>query len=82
MIYIIPLLTIVVFFSLTLGSHKLSERGGRLLKLLAGMMMLELGMLLILNPALLSSATVALILISTALLLTLLAARFLPDRVS
>jgi len=82
MIYIVPLLTIVVFFSLTLGSHKLSERCGRLLKLLAGIMMLELGILLVLDPVLLSNAAVAIMLLATALLLTLLAARFLPDPTS
>jgi len=81
-IYIIPLMIIVVFFSLTLGSHKLSERGGRLLKLLSGIMMLELGTLLVLAPVLLSNATVAFMLLATALLLTLLAARFLPDPAS
>jgi len=78
-IYIIPLLLIVGAFSLTLGAHKLSERGGRLLKLLAGLMMLELGLVLVMAPALLNSAGVALLLLSVALLLTWLAARFLPD---
>ena len=80
MVYIIPLMVIVVIFSLALGAHKLSERSGRLLKLLAGIMMLELGIVLVLKPALLSNATIALTLVSTALLLTLLAARYLPNR--
>ena len=78
-IYIIPLLTIVIVFSLTLGARKLSERGGRLLKLLAGLMMLGIGLVLILAPALLNNATVALLLLCAALLLTWLAAHFLPD---
>jgi thiol-disulfide isomerase/thioredoxin len=78
-IYIIPLLLIVGAFSLTLGTRKLSKRSGRLLKLLAGVMMLELGLVLVMAPALLNSAGVALLLLCVALLLTLLAARFLPD---
>jgi thiol-disulfide isomerase/thioredoxin len=78
-IYIVPLLIIVGVFSVTLGTRKLSERGGRLLKLLAGLMMLELGVILVVAPALLNSAGVALLLLCVALLLTLLAARFLPD---
>jgi hypothetical protein len=77
-IYIIPLLVIVIVFSLTLGAHKLSERGGRLLKLLSGLMMLGLGSILVVAPALLNNAAVALVLLSAALLLTWLAARFLP----
>jgi len=78
-IYIIPLLLIVGVFSFTLGARKLSERGGRLLKLLAGLMMLELGTVLIVAPALLNSAGIALALLGVALLLTWIAARFLPN---
>ena len=77
-VYIIPLLLIVGTFSLTLGARKLSERGGRLLKLLAGVMMLELGLVLIVAPALLNSAGLALLLLCVALLLTWTAARLLP----
>ena len=79
LIYIIPLLLIVGIFSLTLGARKLSARGGRLLKLLAGLMMLELGLVLVVAPALLNSAGVALLLLCVALLLTLLAAHRLPE---
>lgn len=78
-IYIIPLLLIVIVFSLTLGARKLTERGGRLLKLLSGLMMLGLGLVLILAPALLNSATIALMLLCAALLLTWLAARLIPS---
>jgi thiol-disulfide isomerase/thioredoxin len=78
-IYIIPLLLIVIVFSLTLGARKLTERGGRLLKLLSGLMMLGLGLVLILAPALLNSATIALMLLCAALLLTWLAARLVPS---
>ena len=78
-IYIIPLLLIVSVFSLTLGAHKLSERGGRLLKLLAGLMMLEMGLVLIIAPALLNKTGAALLLLCVSLLLTWFAAHFLPD---
>lgn len=78
-VYIIPLLLIVSAFSLTLGAHKLSVRGGRLLKLLSGLMMLELGLVLVMAPALLNNAGIAMLLLCVALLLTLLAARLLPN---
>jgi len=77
-VYIIPLLLIVSAFSLTLGARKLSVRGGRLLKLLSGLMMLELGLVLVMAPALLNNAGIAMLLLCVALLLTLLAARLLP----
>jgi len=73
MVYVIPLLTIVIGFTLTLGRRKLSEWQGRMLKLMSGVMMLGLGSVLLVNPALLNSATVSflilLIAISTSLFL-------------
>jgi len=78
-IYIIPLLLIVGVFSFSLGARRLSERSGRLLKLLAGLMMLELGLVLVMAPSLLNSAGIALLLLCVALLLTWIAARLLPD---
>ena len=71
-IYIIPLLLIVVLFTLTLGRKKLSEQEGRLLKLLSGSMMLGLGTILLLEPELLSNMLVSMGVISGAILLTLL----------
>ena len=59
-VYVVPLLAIVLAFTLTLGSKKLSEWQGRLLKLLSGVMMLLLGVVLLVNPALLNNALVAL----------------------
>jgi len=53
--YVLPLLIIVLLFSLTLGSHKLSEFEGRLLKLLSGLMMLGLGLVLLIAPQLLQN---------------------------
>lgn len=66
-VYIIPLLLIVLAFSITLGSRKLSERQGRLLKLLSGLMMLGLGGLLVVNPALLNNLMISFVLLAGAL---------------
>ncbi len=52
-IYVIPLLAIVLIFSLTLGAHKFSERSGRIMKFVGGLLMLVLGLLLIFKPELL-----------------------------
>jgi hypothetical protein len=61
-VYVIPLLVITVVFTYTLGSRKLSETEGRLLKLVSGTMMLGLGILLITAPAALNDLRVALVL--------------------
>ena len=56
LVYVLPLMIIVLAFSFTLGTYKLSERQGRFLKLLSGLMMLGLGLVLLLAPgALLTS---------------------------
>lgn len=52
-IYVIPLLLIVLVFSLTLGAHKFSERSGRIMKFVGGLLMLLLGLLLLFKPELL-----------------------------
>jgi len=54
-VYIIPLLIIVGLFTITLGSRKLTEWQGRKLKLISGLMMLCLGLILLLEPALLTN---------------------------
>ncbi|MBT3811637.1 MAG: hypothetical protein HOF98_02275 [Gammaproteobacteria bacterium] len=59
-----------MLFTLTMGSRKLSEQNGRLLKLLSGSMMLGL----LLKPEWLSNMLVAVGVISGALLITSLAA--------
>ncbi len=69
-IYMIPLLLIVILFTLTLGRKKLSEVEGRLLKLLSGSMMLGLGVILLLRPEWLSNMLVSVAVISGALVLT------------
>jgi hypothetical protein len=73
MVYIIPLLAIVSAFVITLGSKKLTEWQGRILKLLSGLMMLCLALVLLINPALLNNALVsASVLIIAALTATLI----------
>ncbi len=59
LVYILPLLTVVIIFTATLGKKKLSEKQGRYLKLLSGMMMLSLGSLLLFKPQLLDNPAAA-----------------------
>lgn len=73
-IYVIPLLTIVLAFSLTLGKRQLSEWQGRVLKLVSGIMMLGLGIILLTNPTLLNSVLVSFIILVSALGVSLLIA--------
>lgn len=75
-IYVIPLTVIVVVFTVTLGSRKLSEKEGRILKLISGMMMLGLGLLLLFAPDLLSNLTTAISLIIGSLILSFLIVYF------
>jgi len=80
LIYILPLLLIVLAFVRTMGARKLSEREGRLLKLLSGLMMLGLGLLLLVAPERLNDLSVALGLMLAAGMLTGLAARLTRER--
>jgi len=73
-VYVVPLFFIVLVFTITLGSRKLSERQGRILKLVSGAMMLGLGGVLLLNPALLSSVTISFVILASALVGSLLVA--------
>jgi hypothetical protein len=74
-VYVLPLLLIVLAFVRTMGARRLSEREGRLLKLLSGLMMSGLGILLVAVPEWLSNLAVAFGLIAAAVGLTWLAAR-------
>lgn len=75
LVYVIPLAVIVGTFAFTLGARKLTEREGRLLKLMSGLMMLQLGALLVLAPDALNRLGVAFALIAVAVGATWLAAR-------
>ena len=70
LIYVIPLLVIVMLFVITLGSRKLSAREGRTLKLLSGLMMLELGLALLFVPTALDNVGAAVALLLVAIVLT------------
>jgi len=74
-VYVIPLLIIVLAFTFTLGSRKLTEEEGRMLKLLSGLMMLGLGGLLIFAPVLLNNLLTAVSLIGFSVVLTFLIVR-------
>lgn len=80
MIYVLPLSVIVLIFAWTLGAHRLSEREGRLLKLVSGVMMLELGGLLLIAPERLSRADTAFALIAAAAAATWIAARLTREK--
>jgi hypothetical protein len=75
LIYVVPLAAIVAVFAGTLGARKLTEREGRLLKLMSGVMMLGLGALLLLAPERVSQVGIAFGLMAVAVLATWIAAR-------
>jgi len=74
LIYVVPLLVIVLVVTFAAGRRQLSEREGRLLKLLSGLMMLGLGLVLLLAPERLNSLWTAFGLLGAAVALTALAA--------
>lgn len=73
-VYIIPMLIIVLGFTYTLGRRQLTEWQGRVLKLVSGFMMLGLGAILLINPALLNSVLVSFVILMLALGVSLLVA--------
>jgi glutaredoxin len=75
LIYVVPLALIVFIFARSLGARRLTEREGRLLKLLSGIMMLGLGAVLLLAPELVSQIGIAFGLMAVAVGITLIAAR-------
>ena len=75
LVYVLPLALIVVVFARTLGARRLTEREGRLLKLMSGIMMLGLGALLLLAPELISRIGIAFLLMAVAVGITWIAAR-------
>ncbi|RLE46052.1 hypothetical protein DRJ25_04755 [Candidatus Woesearchaeota archaeon] len=68
-VYIIPLLAIVIVFTITLGAKRLGEEGGKNLKLISGIMMLALGIVLMTNPALMNNVFVSICIVAGALAL-------------
>jgi len=80
LIYVLPLALIVIFFARTLCARKLTEREGRLLKLMSGVMMLELGALLLFAPEHVSQIGIAFGLMAVAVGITWLAARLAREK--
>ncbi len=72
LIYVIPLALIVMLFSLGVARGRLQALGGRLLKLLSGLMMGGLGLVLMLVPEWLNSPAVTMLIIILALLVTMI----------
>ena len=53
-VYVIPLAIVVAIFVVTMGAHRFREKHGRILKLIAGLLMLILGLVLLIKPELLT----------------------------
>ncbi len=63
-VYVVPLAVIVGIITVTLGARKLTEWQGRQLKLVSGLMMLSLGAVLTVNPALLNNVLTSIVLLA------------------
>lgn len=72
LVYVMPLALIVLLFSLGIARGRLQALGGRLLKLLSGLMMGGLGLVLLFIPDWLTSPATTLLIITLALLVTML----------
>jgi len=53
-VYVVPLAVIVAVFAYTMGAHRFTDKHGKILKIISGALMLALGLILLLNPSLLS----------------------------
>ncbi len=62
-VYVVPLFVIVLILTFTLGNRKLTEWQGKFMKLISGTMMLGLGGVLLVNPALLNNIVISLLLL-------------------
>lgn len=63
-VYVAPLAIIVTVITVTLGAGKLTEWQGRQLKLVSGFMMLSLGAVLIVDPAVLNNVLASVVLLA------------------
>jgi hypothetical protein len=78
LVYVIPLAGIVTLFAITLGSRRLSEWHGRVLKLLSGVMMFMLGLILLIKPQLLVNAVASAGVLLVALIVSGIIIRLAP----
>jgi thiol-disulfide isomerase/thioredoxin len=75
-IYVLPLLAIVIVFARTMGARKLTEKEGRVLKLVSGLMMGGFGVVLLVAPQLLTNALAAIGILVAAVAVSLIVLRF------
>jgi len=52
-VYVVPLAVIVLIFTWTMGAHRFTEKQGKILKLISGLLMLILGLILLIKPEIL-----------------------------
>ena len=71
-VYVLPLIVIVGIFVVTLGARKLSEREGRMLKLLSGLVMLAMGLTLVFAPRMFDNIFTTIAILTGALLVTVI----------
>jgi len=71
-VYVVPLIVILVVFTVTLGKAKLSEWRGRQLKLLSGVMILSFGVLFIVDFTVLQIVWVPVLLLVVSVIVTIL----------
>ena len=81
-IYVLPLLVIVVVFVRTMGSRKLTESEGRILKLVSGFMMLGFGLMLLLAPNLLTNALASILVLLASVAVAAIVAKFATLRIA
>jgi len=71
-VYVIPLIIILLVFTFTLGTTKLSEWQGRKLKLLSGIMIFSFGLFFLLDYKLLENVVTPIALLGLSFLLTII----------
>lgn len=79
-IYVLPLAIIVGVFTVKLGERKLTQWQGRVLKLVSGLMMLGLGLVLLIDPALLNNPLASAALLGSTLAVAALLALYARKR--
>ncbi|MDH4228013.1 MAG: hypothetical protein OEV59_09755 [Deltaproteobacteria bacterium] len=79
-VYVIPMAAIVALFAFTVGSRHFSERWGRTLKFVSGLMMLSLGLVLLIKPELLNNVMLSAALLGLAVGAAFVAAYFTREK--
>ncbi|MBU0496905.1 MAG: hypothetical protein KKG04_03000, partial [Candidatus Thermoplasmatota archaeon] len=79
-VYVIPLIIILLVFIFTLGKMKLSEWGGRQLKLISGIMIFSFGLIFIIDYQILENVIVPILLLALSIFLTVTISIFTKKR--